>query len=438
MRTSSGGLWVLASLLLSSSVLGLTGGLLILTENPTTRGGWQKTRMETGEDWPNFLGPRQNGTSRETGLLKDWSSEGPPILWSRSLGPSFSGPVTSQRRLILLHRVGMEEIVECVDARTGTEIWKKSYPTKFVDRYGYNNGPRSSPTIEGDRVYTFGAEGKLTCLHFKTGQILWQRWINRDYQIPQNFFGAGVAPVIEGNLILLNAGGSDETGLIAIDKTSGQTVWKTSSDGASYSTPVLRTIHGKRLAFFFTANGLLAVDTQSGREHYRYRFRSKAYQSVNAASPVVVKNYVFLSASYNTGAVLLELEPTGLHEVWKRRLALQAHWATSIYHDGYLYGMDGRHEKGANFRCLEFITGRLQWAADPHLGRATFIMAEGHLLALGERGDLALIEVNPDRYQEKARAHLLAYPCWTPPVLSHGLLYLRNETRLVCLDLRTQ
>ena len=151
---------------------------------------------------------------------------------------------------------------------------------------------------------------------------------------------------------------------------------------------------------------------------------------------MVVDDYVFLSATYNTGAVLLKLEPDGLKEVWKDRLAMQNHWATSVYHKGYLYGMDGRHETGSNFRCIEFMTGKVRWTAERGLGRSGFIMADGHLIALGERGHLALIEVNSDHYNEKARAQVLRFPCWTPPVLSHGLLYIRNENRLVCLDLR--
>ncbi len=389
-----------------------------------------------GEDWPHFQGPRRDGISREVGLLKSWPTQGPPLLWSHSLGSSFSAPAISRGRLILFHRLGMQEILECVDARTGAEIWKQVYPTRYVDRYRYNSGPRSSPTIEGSRVYTFGAEGKLTCLDFENGKILWQRWINQDYRVPQNFFGVGTAPVIDGELILLNAGGPEGAGVLAVNKKNGKTVWHTSNDGASYSTPVVRTLHDKRLGIFFTREGLLVIEVQSGKEHYRYPFRSKQYESVNAASPVVVEDYVFLSATYNTGAVLLKLEPLGVRKIWQDRRIMQNHWATSIYHEGYLYGMDGRHEGGANFRCIEFMTGKLRWTADRGLGRAAFIMADGHVIALGERGHLALIEINPDRYHEIARIQILRYPCWTPPVLSHGLLYVRNENKLLCLDLR--
>lgn len=409
-------------------------GVAVTERQPRDRG---KTSLPRVEDWPRFLGPRGDGTSLETGLLKTWSSQGPSLVWSRRLGTSFSPPVVAGRRLFVLHRIANQEILECMEASTGVPLWSQGYPTSYVDRYGYNGGPRSSPTIAGGAVYTFGSEGKLTRFDFHTGKIRWQRWINRDHDVPQNFFGVGAAPLIDAKRILLNAGGPSGAGVMAIDTETGKTLWKTSNDGASYSTPIVSSIGGKRLGIFFTRAGLLAVDTRTGREKYRYRFRSRAHESVNAATPVVIGNYVFLSATYNTGAVLLKLEPTGLQEIWKGRRVMQNHWATSIYHEGYLYGMDGRHEAGANFRCIEFMTGQVRWQVDPGLGRCTFIMVEGHLVALGERGHLALIEVNPDRYRERARSsRILRYPCWAPPALSHGLLYVRNEERLLCLDLR--
>jgi outer membrane protein assembly factor BamB len=393
-------------------------------------------RLVSGEDWPCFLGPRQDGISRETGILKKWPAAGPPKLWSRRVGNAYSAPVTSRGRLIVFHRVKDSETLDCLDARTGKPLWSYAYPTQYEDRYGYNNGPRSSPAIDGDRVYAYGAEGTLTCLDFETGRLVWQRPANREFRVPQGFFGAGTAPLVEGGLVLLNLGGPEGAGVVAFDKLTGKTAWKMSNDGASYSTPVTRTINGKRLAIFFTQAGLLALEVATGAEAYRFPFRSRMYESVNAASPVVVDDTVFLSATYGVGAVALRMEPGGPKTLWQNRTAMQNHWATSIYWQGFLFGMDGRHESGSNLRCIEFKTGTVKWAADQGLGRASFIMADGHLIALGERGDLALIEVNVDKYIEKARARVLDYPCWSPPIISHGLLYVRSENVLTCLDLR--
>jgi outer membrane protein assembly factor BamB len=388
-------------------------------------------------DWPTFLGPRRNGTSLETGLLDEWPAKGPPLIWERPIGEGYSGPVVSRDRLILFHRVKKEEIIECINAVDVSQVyWKYAYPTKYVDRYGYSGGPRSSAAIDGDRVYTFGAEGVLTCLAFETGQLIWQRRVNKDYAVQQGFFGVGTAPVIEGNHILLNVGGPKGAGVVAFKKDTGEEAWKLSDDKASYSTPFVGAVRGERLAIFHTADGMLVVDPETGEEKYRYPFRSRIHESAIAATPVLVDDMVFLSATYNVGAVVLKLEPDGLKEVWKERLAMQNHWATSIYHEGHLYGMDGRHERGSNLRCIDFKTGEVLWTASKGLGRASFIMADGHFIAIGERGELALIEVNPDHYIEKSRARVLGYPVWTPPILARGLLYVRSNKVMKCFDLR--
>lgn len=393
---------------------------------------------QEGEDWPAFLGPRHDGTSAESGLAKSWPAAGPPVVWKRQVGDAYSAPVTAAGKLIVFHRVKDEEVVECLDAATGAPKWRHAYPTAYEDRYGYNGGPRCSPAIDGDRVYTYGAEGVLTCLKLDTGDPVWQRPVNKEHNVPQGFFGAGSAPVIDGDRILLNLGGPEKAGVAAFDKMTGKTLWTASNDGASYSTPQVRTIGGKRLGIFFTQAGLLVLDAADGTERYRSPFRSKLFESVNAASPVVLDDYVFLSATYGTGAALFKLEPGGLKVVWKDEDAMQNHWATSIYKDGFLYGMDGRHESGSNFRCIDFKTGEVKWTTDQGLGRASFVMADGHLIALGERGDLALIEVNPEKYSEKSRFQPLRYPCWTPPILSHGVLYIRNENTLIALDVKAK
>ena len=390
-----------------------------------------------GEDWPNFLGPRRTGTSLETGILKEWPEEGPPLVWEKDLGQGYGAPVTSRGRLLIYHRVDDDEVIECVDMRDATTVhWRHGYATRYRDRYGYNDGPRSSPTIVGDRVFTFGAEGVLSCLDFETGERVWQRRVNDEYKVPPGFFGAGCAPIVEGDLVLLNLGGPDGAGIVAFKTDTGETAWRVSNDTASYSTPIVGTVHGERLAIFHTGDGLLVVEAESGTIRFTYPFRSRTRESAIAATPVLIGDVVFLSATYDIGAVALQLHPDGLKEVWKDLSAMQSHWATSIYHEGYLYGMDGRHERGSNFRCIEFDTGKIVWTADNGLGRASFVMADGHLIAIGERGMLALVEVTPEGYKEKTRARVLRYPVWTPPILSHGLVYIRNERRMKCLDLR--
>jgi len=400
-------------------------------------GAWLACAAAAAEDWPIFNGPRQDGTSAETGLALDWPEAGPPVVWRKRLGPSFSPPVVAKGRLIAFHRVNSDEIVECVDALAAKRLWEFHYPTRYKDQYQYNGGPRSSPAIDGDRVYTYGAEGVLTCLDLATGRKVWQRPLNQELEAPQEFFGVGTPPVIEGDVILLNPGAPGGAGVVGIDKRTGKTLWTTSEHGASYSAPVVRTVRGRRMAVFFTKDGLLVVAPESGKVLYEYPLRSLQFESVNAASPVVVGDVAFLSASYNVGAVAMRLGADGLDIVWQDKAAMQNHWATSIHHEGHLYGVHGRHEREAEVRCLQWATGKVQWASPRgELGRLTGILAQGHLVAMAERGQLVVIEANPERYVLRRRTPMLDGPCYAPPVLANGLLYIRNETVLLCCDVR--
>jgi len=389
------------------------------------------------EDWPTFLGPTRNNISRETGLLTDWPAGGLREIWHRDVGDGYGPPVVARKRLVVFHRIGDEEVLECVDAEGGGEVhWRYGYPTRYVDSYGYNGGPRSGPCIDGDRVYGYGAEGVLTCVDFDTGALVWQRPVNREFKVPKGFFGAGSAPVVDSGLVLINVGGPDGAGVVAFSAETGETVWKAGDDGASYSTPVVAAVRGERLAIFHTADGLFAAEVKTGAVRYTFPFRSDIYESAIAATPVVVGDRVFLSGTYNIGAIVLRLAPGGPEVVWRDEFAMQNHWATSVYHDGYLYGVDGRHERGSNIRCIEFETGKVMWAAEEGLGRASLIIAEGHLIALGERSRLALIGLSPEAYREKARVRVSSRRIWTPPILAQGRIYIRNEREMKCFDLR--
>lgn len=399
------------------------------------------------EDWPRFLGPRGDQKSAETGILAEWPAAGlrSILRWGRMVGSAYSSPVIADGRLVLFHRVEDEEVLEGIEAATGKTLWKFSYPTAYEDRYGYNDGPRSAPTIDGEFAYANGAEGVLSCVRAADGRLVWQRRVNAEYEVPQGFFGAGCAPVIEGDLVLFEVG-SERAQVAAFDKRDGRTLWTAGSGEASYSTPTVATLHGERVALFLTRDGLLGVRVADGEVLYRHPFRSKTNESVNAATPLMIDaDRVFLSATYNMGATLLKLKPgaaTGdppdnLEVVWADRLAMQNHWATSLLHGGLLYGVDGRHEGGSNLRCIDSATGEVKWTEDAGLGRATFLEVEGRLIALGERGEVAIARIDPERYVELSRAKALRYPCWTPPALARGLLYLRNEDTLLCLDVRS-
>lgn len=428
--------------------------------------------VRKGEDWPGFLGPRENGISGETGLLKKWPENGPPSLWTKRIGTGYSAPSVLGNKLILHHRIQDEEIVQCLTADTGEPIWKYAYESLFSDPYGYNNGPRCSPLLTQDRCYTFGAEGKLLCLNLKSGERIWERDTGKDWKVPEAFFGVGSSPVLFNNTLCVMVGGEPDAGVVGFDASTGKTlwtsvgkkVWTVPDDGdyqmddklASYSSLIVSKIHGNFHLFALMRDGLVSLNPADGKIRFSYFFRSTSFESVNAARPLIVGDEVLLSAAYKCGAALLKIRENGkgFVELWRNK-NLQTHWSTPIYHNGFYYGFSGRHESEATLRCIDRKTGNVVWQTDGlpaeppagadteieesarFYGRGSAILADGNFVVLGERGLLALVPVNGKEYSEISRFKLpqLRYPCWAAPVLSRGRLYLRSEDFLVCLDL---
>lgn len=426
------------------------------------------------DDWPQFLGPHANGVSDETGLLDKWPTNGPPLVWEKKIGTGYGAPSIRGDLLVFHHRLGDEEIVECAEAATGKSIWRFAYPSHFIDPYGYNNGPRSSPLLTGDRCYVFGAEGKLLCLDLKTGKLVWQRDTAADWTVPPAFFGVGTSPIMENGLLIVMVGGQPNSGVVALDPATGKTVWESVGEKnwqnqpmlgwpgerkvnwqtwekqASYSTPVAATINGQRHLLCLMRQGLVSLNPTNGAVNFSFWFRSPVNDSVNAMMPVVVDDLILISgAYYKIGSVLLKVKADGkgIEELW-RSAVLELHWNTPTYHNGFLYAFSGRNEPDAHFRCVEFKTGKLMWDRDEHwqphstptpdvYGRGSCIMAGGKLIVLGEGGLLGLFKLNPQQPEEISRFQVpqLHYPCWAAPILSKKRLYLRSENCLLCFSL---
>lgn len=425
-------------------------------------------------DWPRFLGPAGTGISHETGLIDTIPETGPEAVWKKSIGTGYSAPSIKGDKLILHHRVANEEVVECFKKSSGESIWRYAYPSDFIDPYGYNNGPRSSPWIDDERVYLVGAEGVLSCLNLSDGKLIWQRNYLKEWDVPEAFFGVGSSPIIVDGVLIVMVGGQPDSGMVGLDPVTGKTLWesvgratwdgvtKTGWQGepimnwtgrekqASYATPVVASFNGEKSLLCLMRQGLVSLDPKSGDVQFHRWFRARVNESVNAACPVVVDQSVFISgAYYRVGSVLLDIADNGksYEENW-RGLALEMHWSTPVYVDGYLYGFSGRNESDASLRCIEYGSGRLMWERDESwrrftrtpdkFGRGSFILAEGKFFTLGEGGMLGIFRPNPDKVEEISRWQVpeLQYPCWTAPILSDGLLYLRSENRLICFDIK--
>jgi outer membrane protein assembly factor BamB len=374
---------------------------------------------------------------------------------------------------VFIHRLADEEIVECLHPETGSSLWRFRYPTAFEDRYGYNNGPRSSPVIDDQRIYTVGAEGKLHCLDLVTGTVVWQRNLRAEYKVPQDFFGTASTPLVEGRLLIVNVGAPGGPCVVGLDKATGVEAWRAGSEwGPSYASPVPAVIHGKRRVFVFAGGesdpptgGLMSIDPATGHVDFVVPWRSRTHDSVNASCPVVFGNKVFISASYRTGSALVEVLPDFTHKVVWTTQEFGLHFNTAIYRGGYLYGFDGRNEPDASLACVDAATGRVVWRETPEwtetvgpggrgrpqlVGtyRGSLLAADGQFLCLGEMGHLLWMTLTPKGYTQVARAWLFpARESWTLPVLSRGLLYVVQNTRdinrvtgprLLCYDLRAR
>jgi len=441
-------------------------------DTPAPELGDLRTR-KSGDDWPSFLGPTHDSKSRETGLVTPWPKTGPKLVWQQQVATSYGPPAISQGRLFLFVREGNQAKLVCLRSETGEGLWEFGYPTEYEDMYGYDNGPRSGPVVDEDRVYAFGAEGMLHCVRAVDGALIWKCDTTNEFGVVQNFFGVSSAPLIENDLLIVPIGGSppnsqsvpfadlkgNGSGIVAFDKHTGKIKYQTSDELASYASPVCATIGDRRWCFHFARGGLLGFRPDNGEIDFHYPWRAPILESVNASNPIVVGDEVLISETYGPGASLLKVRPGGYDIVWRddprrRDKSLQTHWNTPVHHDGFIYASSGRHANNAELRCVEWRTGEVRWS-QPGLGRASLLYVDGHFVCVCEYGELLLLKANPDKFDlvsaavlsgERTSAgsvdfgptRLLEYPAWAAPVLSHGLLYVRGKDRLVCLELIPQ
>ena len=386
------------------------------------------------EDWPQFLGPGRNGVYRGPALADTWGAQGPKVVWRKSVGQGFSGPVVVQGHLILFHRIGNQEVVDAIDARTGASQWRYAYATSYRDDFGFDEGPRAVPVVAGGIVYTFGAEGQLHAIDLEKGTRVWSVDAMQRFHVPKGFFGAAGSPLVEDGRVLANIGGQ-QAGIVAFEAETGRVLWTATEAGASYSSAVGATIGGRRYAIFLTRAGLLGLDPATGQVQFQRPWRARMAASVNVATPLVVGDLIFVSAEYGPGAGVFRLEGSTLTELWASDEALSNHYATSVYREGFLYGYHGRQEFGPSFRAVELRTGKVRWSQDQFRG-GSVTLAVDRLLILREGGELVMAAASPDAFRPMARAQILPGTVRAYPALSDGFLFVRNDNTLVCLDLR--
>lgn len=423
-----------------------------------------------GEDWGTFLGPRGDGSSGLRGIQSPWPAAGPRVVWHAPLGEGYCAPAVAAGRAILFDRVDDRLRLRAVVAETGLPLWSVERPVRYVDSFGYDGGPRASPVIVGDRLLAYGPDGGLECRAVADGALLWEVDTAKDFHVVQNFFGVGTAPLpidVDGRrLVVVQVGGSPagtrppsperldvvkglDSGLVAFELETGREAWRASDQLASYSVPVRATLGGRDRLLAWMRDDLVAVDPASGKVFDRFRWRADELFSVVAASPVVVGDRVLLSECYGPGSVLLAVEEDRFREIRRDkpgarpRQALKAHWNTPVHRDGHVWASSGRNAGDAQLVCVDVDSGAVRWS-EGGLGRSSVTLVDGHLLVLGEYGDLVLARASTDRFEEVSRVRpldpatgreLLVAPCWAAPVVARGLTWVRGAGRVVCLDL---
>jgi len=395
----------------------------------------------TAADWPQYLGPERNGVYQGPPIADTWGTGGPRIVWRKTIGQGFAGPAVVGNRVLVFHRVKDEEVLESLDAATGMTQWRYAYPTSYQDDFGFDAGPRAVPVVVNGVVYTFGAAGQLHAVDLAKGTGLWHEDTAKTFNVAKGYFGAGGSPVVENGRVMANIGGA-KAGIVAFDAKSGKVMWTATQDAASYSSGVGATIAGQRYIVFLTREGLVGLDPTTGRVGFQQRWRSRSQASVNAASPVVIGDRIFISAEYGPGAGLLQFAGGKLATLWSSDDVLSNHYATSIYFKGTLFGFHGRQEQGPSFRAVDFTSGKVLWSEE-QFRAGSVILAGDRLVILRESGELVIAPASPQGFKPTARAKILQGVARPYPALADGFLYARterdertNESTLVCIDLR--
>ena len=393
--------------------------LILLTALPVLAG-----------DWPRFRGAKQDGISPETGLPRTWPEGGPRVVWKRAIGEGYSGMSVADERLYTQDSDEKTEFVLALDAATGKEIWRVPIGDKLVDPMG--NGPRGTPTVDDKTIYALGSMGRLAALQAEDGKILWTVELTHTFGAKRPTWGYSGSPLIDGDLLVLEVGGTEKRGIVAFEKATGKVRWGAKEGDAAYSTPVLMTIGGIRQYVTARRAGPETVSLlPDGTLHWTH----PGPPTVIVSPLFIPPDKVYVSAGDDGGAILFRVKTEGgkatTEELWKTR-GMKNHFHHAVLVDEHLYGFDN-----ATFKCISVATGEQTWA-QRGLGKGSLLAtADGLLIVLSDRGKLLLVEATPESYKELASFQAMEGKAWTSPTLAHGKVYLRDEDEMIALDLRS-
>ncbi len=384
-----------------------------------------------GGNWPQWRGPNRDGISKETGLLKQWPAAGPPLAWKATgAGRGYSSLAISDSRLFTMGLRRDREHVIAFDLATGKELWATPHGTAFRNDRG--DGPRGTPTVEGERLYALGGDGDLSCLETRTGRIVWTMNVLRKFGGSNITWGISESPLVVGDKLLVNAGGPGAS-IVALNKKDGSLIWKSQNDRAGYSSGIVIEAAGAPQAVFFTSSRALGLDLRDGRLLWEYP--RAANKVANAATPVARANRVFISSDYGTGGGLVEIKAgdkgVTAEEIYFTK-EMRNHHSSSILVGDYLYGFSSSF-----LTAMRFDTGQVAWR-DRSVGKGSIVYADGHLYCLSENGEVGLVEASPESYRERGRFRIPqdSLPTWAHPIIAGGRFFIRDQDTIYAFDVR--
>jgi len=388
-------------------------------------------------DWPNWRGISFDGKSPTTGIQTDWS-KGLKKIWAVNYlcqdqaTASWSSPVIQGNRLLVTGRDEKNDLIFCIEADTGELIWMGSYEAEAGSSHG--PGPRATPFISEDRVYTFGRSGDLVCWQLEDGKLLWRKNVKEVGGIEPTW-GFSSTPLVLENKVIVQGGGTSL--VIAYDKLSGEILWKSMEGDAGYSAAIPITIENQVKILIYHGKGLSCLNPEDGKELWTVPWLTK--YGVNATTPIISNDLVFHTSGYKTGCEAIKVTGSGYSEIWKSNV-MEAQHSDPVLIDGYIYGYSGESSKiGGQFKCIELSTGKEMWSTG-EIGQGTTTFVDGYLICLDIKGNLFLVSPNSSAFKLIGEINQaledVQNPAWTVPVIANGKLYLRYLQQIVCYQLK--
>ena len=391
--------------------------------------------------WNQFRGPSRSGVSTEVDLLRTWPPQGPPILWKKPIGEGFSAISVAGSKLFTVFAEGEQEYLAAFRAADGQELWRLEIGGKFRENFG--NGPRSTPTWSAGALFVLGSSGRLVAAREEDGQLLWQVDLTQSFPITASqslvamaptppgpqlpVFGYTTSPLLIDDLVVVQTGAGDGRSVAAFDRRSGEPRWSALDDEIGYSSPLRIDLAGQLQILVLTGADVVALSLQ-GAELWRFPWAPTPSQPL-----FLPPGKIFVSTVNEVGAKLLQVRRTSAgfepEVVWENP-RFRNNWNSSVFHEGRIYGFDN-----ATFRCMDAASGEFCWS-HRGLGQGTLILSDGLLFVLSDRGELFVAEATPDAFEEKGRVQVLSGRSWTAPVLSDGVVYLRNHQEMAAVSVR--